>query len=116
MYYLKMGEDRFNLIDNGVNTPTEDVLELSFKGENHSFDDVKDAFHDIDDITVYGCIVQEDGRETDEFVSNYFDKYTSLKNIEYDFVNDVYKVTLLKPSDLELRVAELEAVVANLTQ
>ena len=118
MYYLKLQsgleEERLNLIDNGVSTPTEGILELSFHGEDHDFNKVKTLFTGIKDITVYGCIVQEDGRETDEFVSNYFDKFTSLKNIEYDLIKDVYKVTLVQPNELELRIAELEAKVKAL--
>ena len=110
MYYLKMPK-RLNLIDNGVDMPQDNILTLSFHKEDNTFDDVKSMFTNIDNITVYGCIEQEDGRETDEFVSNYFDKYTSLKSIEYDITKDVYKVTLTIPDETEQRLAELEDAV-----
>lgn len=110
MYYLKMPE-RLNLIDNGVDMPEENKLVLSFKKEGKDFETIKSLFSDITDVTVYGCIEQEDGRETDEFVSNFFDSYTSLKNIEFDFVNDVYAVTLVVPNEVEARLSELEDAI-----
>lgn len=110
MNYLKMPE-RYNLIDNGVDMPSEDKLVLSFYKDDATFDAVKGAFTNIDNITIYGCIVQDDGRETDEFVSNYFDKYTYLRSIEYDLETDVYKVTLTIPDETQARLSELEDAV-----
>ena len=110
MYYLKM-PTRYNLIDNGVDLPDENRLTLSFFKEEHTFEEVKSDFANISSVYVYGCIEQEDGRETDEFISNYFDKYTYLKSIEYNIDMDVYKVTLIIPNDTQARLTELEDAV-----
>lgn len=114
MYYLKMKSNledvRLNLIDNGISVPEEGILELSFYGANKNFETIREIFSDIDSgITVYGCIVQDsDGRETDEFVSTYFENYIILKYVEYDFVKNIYKVTLTKANELELRMSDME--------
>lgn len=111
-YYLKMkyGDDtiRLNLIPNGVDLPDNNILRLSFYSSSIDFVVIKSIFSDIDSITVYGCIVQEDGRETDEYVSMYYDKYTYLKKIDYDFDEDVYTVELLIPDETEKRLETLE--------
>lgn len=109
MYYLKISEDiRLNLVEDEMNIPSNEELILVFYNGGSDFDTIKNIFSDIDSITIYGCNVQEDGRETDEYIVNYYDKYTVLKNIEYDIVNDIYRVTLIYPNDMELRIADLE--------
>ena len=110
MYYLKL-PDRLNLTDDGISMPDNKRLILSFKRDNKEIDAIKSLFSNIESITVYGCVVQDDGKETDEFVANYFEQYTMLKGIEYDVAEDLYKVTLTIPDEIHQRLSELEDVM-----
>lgn len=110
-YYIKDGDEKYVLIPNGINTPLVNSLELSFLADNKSFDTVKESFSDKEEIIVYVCIVQEDGRETDETVSNIFTGYTFLQRLEYDLENDIYKLTLIIPDETQARLSELEDAV-----
>lgn len=114
MYYLKMPNNiRFNFIDNGVNQLDSKTLTLTFYNENRfKFEDIKKMFSDlIDGITVWMCIVQDDGTETDEMVSVYYKEYTELKGLEYQMDCDVWKVTLSIPDETKERLADLEAAM-----
>ena len=65
MLYIRIGNARYNLLDDGVDVETNKLC-LSIKKENHSFDSIKDDFINVRDISILSCLVQEDGRETDE--------------------------------------------------
>lgn len=106
--YLKLGDKKFYLTEvNGVNAE-EHKLELTIKAEDNTFEDIKDSFSDLDNITIYSAIVQEDGRETDEIVQQYFDNFTKLDKLAYNLDSDTYTVTLIVPNEVEARLAELE--------
>ena len=105
--YLKIGENKLYLAEiNGVNAE-EHKLELTIKAEDNTFEGIKDSFSDLDNVTIYTAIVQEDGRETDEIVQQYFDNFTKLDNLD----SDTYTVTLVVPNEVEARLSELEDAV-----
>ena len=118
--YLKKtlgGKDiRLELIINGVMETLKNGLELYFKAPiGVAVDDVRGMFENISDVTVYTDEphekTNEDGTSeivTDERIYNKYNKYTVLNKIEYDYFNDVYKVTLNSPSESEQRISELE--------
>lgn len=109
--YLKIGENKLYLTEtNGVNAE-ENKLELNIKAENNTFESIKDSFSDLDNVTVYSAIVQEDGRETDEIVQQYFDNFTKLDKLTYNLDSDTYTVTLVVPNEIEARLSELEDAV-----
>ena len=109
--YLKLGDSKFYLSEvNGINAE-ENKLELNIKADTHTFEDIKSSFSDLDSITIYSAIVQEDGRETDEIVHQYFDNFTKLDRVSYNMDADTYTVMLVIPNILEERVTELEDAV-----
>ena len=106
--YLKFSDGKFYLTEiNGVNAE-ENKLELNIKADSYSFEDVKTAFSTLDNITIYSAIVQEDGRETDEIVHQYFDNFIKLDRVSYNIDSDTYIVTLVIPNETEQRLSELE--------
>ena len=107
MYYLKMPK-RLNLVEDEITKPVDDRLTLVFYKEDNNFETIKDLFSDVTNITIYGCIEQEDGRETDEFICEQYNQYTSLSKISYDLDNNAYSVTLVVPNETEERLSELE--------
>ncbi len=109
--YLKLNDNKFYLSEvNGVNAE-EHKLELTVKAENNTFENIKDSFSDLDNVTIYSAIVQEDGRETDEIVQQYFDNFTKLDKLSYNLDSDTYTVTLVVPNEVEARLSELEDAV-----
>lgn len=109
--YLKIGENKLYLTEtNGVNAE-EHKLELTIKAEDSTFEDIKDSFSGLDNVTIYSAIVQEDGRETDEIVQQYFDNFTKLDKLSYNLDSDTYTVTLVVPNEVEARLSELEDAV-----
>lgn len=109
--YLKFGENKVYLTEtNGVNAE-EHKLELTIKAEDNTFEDIKYSFSDLDNVTIYTAIVQEDDRETDEIVQQYFDNFTKLDKLSYNLDSDTYTVTLVVPNEIEARLAELEDAV-----
>ena len=109
--YLKIGENKLYLAEiNGVNAE-EHKLELTIKAEDNTFEGIKDSFSDLDNVTIYTAIVQEDGRETDEIVQQYFDNFTKLDKLTYNLDSDTYTVTLVVPNEVEARLSELEDAV-----
>ena len=109
--YLKFGEQRLYLTEvNGVNAE-ENKLELNIEARNNTFEDIKYLFSDLDNVTIYSAIVQEDGRETDEIVQQYFDNFTKLDKLAYNLDSDTYTVTLVVPNEIEARLSELEDAV-----
>ena len=109
--YLKIGDKKLYLAEiNGVNAE-EHKLDLTIKAEDNTFEDVKGLFSDLDNITIYSAIVQEDGRETDEIVQQYFDNFTKLDKLSYNLDSDTYTVTLVVPNEVEARLSELEDAV-----
>ncbi len=114
MNYLKIRlweEDvRVNLTDDGINL-NEGMLKLTILGEGRKYDDVNLLFSNLEAVTIYGCIGQEDGTETDEFQAAYYPDYTKLSKIEYDLDGDYYTVSLTIPNALEERVTELEDAI-----
>lgn len=107
MNYLKIEKSRFNLTDDGVQAD-EEKLTLKIKNEKYSFDEVRDIFSALDDVTVYGAIEQEDGSETDEYVASHYEHFTKLQSIGYDLKKDTWNIVLVEPNDLEERIIELE--------
>lgn len=109
--YLKIGDNKLYLTEtNGVNAE-ENKLELTIKAEDNTFESIKDSFSDLDNVTIYSAILQEDGRETDEIVQQYFDNFTKLDKLSYNLDSDTYTVTLVVPNEIEARLAELEDAV-----
>lgn len=118
MHYIKHEKaDRFNLLDNGVDIGNGDMLKLSIHSDKHDFKEIKDFFSSIEDeIVVYGCIVQDDGRETDEFVSTVIPNFTELKSIEYNSIEEAYIVSLISPDNTDLRLRNLEKMLERKTK
>lgn len=109
--YLKISDNKLYLTEtNGVNAE-ENKLELNIKARDNTFEDIKDLFSDLDNVTIYSAIVQEDGRETDEIVQQYFDNFTKLDKLAYNLDSDTYTVTLVVPNEIEARLSELEDAV-----
>lgn len=109
--YLKFGIKKLYLTEvNGVNAE-EHKLELNIEARDNTFEDIKDSFSDLDNVTIYSAIVQEDGRETDEIVQQYFDNFTKLDKLAYNLDSDTYTVTLVVPNEIEARLSELEDAV-----
>lgn len=109
--YLKIGENKLYLTEiNGVNAE-EHKLELTIKADDNTFESIKDLFSDLDNVTIYSAIVQEDGRETDEIIQQYFDNFTKLDKLSYNLDTDTYTATLIVPNDMEARISELEDAV-----
>lgn len=118
MYYIKNKDNRFIIADGGVNiVGNSDILAVTILAKGHEFKEIRDFFLSIEsDITIYGCIVQEDGKETDEFVSNVIPTFTALKGVAYDTVEDTYTVSLLAPDNTELRLRNLEKSLEGYTK
>lgn len=112
IYYLKLKGNRINLTDNGIDI--NDALSLTFVNNNYNFDRLLSIFSELNGIEIFGCIVQDNGDETDEFVSAYFENYTILSSLEYNLENDTYTVKLTAPNEVEQRLAELERRIASL--
>lgn len=108
VFYLKVNGEKLYLT--GTN-PEENHLELVFEADGADISEVKSDFDNLDSVTIYTAIRQEDERETDEIVHQYFDNFTKLSKIEYDVDSDTYKVTLVEPDILEERISELEDAV-----
>lgn len=109
-YYIKMPNNvTLDLIQGGMDTPDDKTLSLAFNNEDRfSFEDVKQMFADIPEITIWVCIVQRDGRETDHMPGTIHEGFTKLDKIEYQSDLDIWKVTLTKPNETEERLSELE--------
>lgn len=107
MIYMIINNTRYNLIDAGVDCEPEE-LRLTFFKENHTFEQIDADFSNIDVITIYGCVVQEDGRETDEYVVQEFDVFTKLVGIFYDKENELYTIRLVEPNVVDQRLTALE--------
>ena len=107
VYYLKKGNEKIYL-ENII--PEDKQLKLELR-DLKDLDEIKTAFSGLSDVTIYTAIVQEDGRETDEIVHQYFANLTKLSNIAYDISADRYTVTLIEPDEIEERVLELEDAV-----
>lgn len=112
IYYLKLKGNRINLTDNGIDI--NDALSLTFVNNDYNFDRLLSIFSELNGIEIFGCIVQDNGDETDEFVSAYFENYTILSSLEYNLENDTYTVKLTAPNEVEQRLAELERRIASL--
>lgn len=94
IYYLKFGETRFDLTDDGISL--NDNISLTFKNDNYTEAELKSLFSNIKEgITIYGCILQDDGTETDEFIASHYDQYSTLQSITYDNDQDLYTVKLV---------------------
>lgn len=109
--YLKLGDNKLYLTEtNGVNAE-ENKLELNVESRGNTFEGIKDLFSNLDNVTIYSAIVQEDGRETDEIIQQYFDNFTKLDKLAYNLDTDTYTATLIVPNDMEVRISELEDAV-----
>ena len=109
--YLKISDNKLYLTEtNGVNAE-ENKLELNVEARGNTFEGIKDLFSGLDNVTIYSAIVQEDGRETDEIVQQYFDNFTKLDKLSYNLDTDTYTATLIVPNDMEVRISELEDAV-----
>lgn len=109
MYYIKNGNTKYVLTNDGVDIGDGDRLKLKIVDNNYPFTEIQDIFSSIEnEITVYTCIIQEDGRETDEQVSTVIPTFTVLKEITYDIVDHLYSIILISPDDIDLRLRTLE--------
>lgn len=109
--YLKISDNKLYLTEtNGVNAE-ENKLELNVEARGNTFEGIKDLFSNLDNVTIYSAIVQEDGRETDEIIQQYFDNFTKLDKLTYNIDTDTYTATLIVPNDMEVRLSELEDAV-----
>ena len=114
MYYLKLNGTRLDIYEDaegGVDSREEQKLGLSIVNDNYSMEQMIEMFSNLDSITIYGCVVQEDGRETDEYVAKYFEGYSVLNSVTYELQNDYYKIWLAKPTELEERLNEIEDTI-----
>ena len=95
IYYLKFGETRLDLTDDGISL--NDNISLTFKNNNYESEEIQSLFSNLEDgITIYGCILQDDGTETDEFLSSHYDQYSRLSSVEYDGDLNLYTVVLVE--------------------
>lgn len=109
--YLKLNDNKFYLADvNGINAE-ENKLELNIKADSHTFENIKSSFSALDNVTIYSAIVQEDGRETDEIVHQYFDNFTKLDRVSYNMDADTYSITLVEPDLIDKRLTAVEEKV-----
>ena len=111
VYYIKNKKEKIYISDTNVEM---NALSFVIKAEGQSIEDVKDMFANLENVTIYTAIQQEDGRETDEIVHQYFENFKKLTKVEYNLENDTYKVTIAEVTALENRVAELESMVQAL--
>lgn len=114
MYYLKLHDVKLYLYEDdegGLDQRKENKIGVSVKNNNIPFETIKDLFSTIEDITIYGCIEQEDGTETDEYIANFFEGYSEVYNISYNVMYDYYKVFLAKPDEVNERFNGLEDAV-----
>lgn len=107
MNYLIINNHRYNLTDDGINFNTM-TLDLVCFNPGLGLPAIIEDFDSVREIVIYGCIVQEDGRETDEFISQIFDKQNKLQTIAYNLDDDTYKVTMIEPDLIEQRIKVLE--------
>lgn len=108
-YYIKIDDDRLVLVDGGLDQPQPNVLSIQFYNEERfTFEDVKRIFGEMTDISIWMCLVQDDGTETDEMLSNNYTEYTKLKAIDYQMDLDLWKVSMTVPNDEKERISDLE--------
>ena len=108
-YYLKIDNKKMYLTPDGVDTPEDKILKLSFYNNDlFIFDDISKMFSNLKEIIVYMCIIQDDGTETDEMISNVFTEYTKMKGINYDIDRDSWQVIMTIPDETQERLSELE--------
>ena len=112
MLYLKINEVRYNLLDNGVE-PSELQLNLHIINDNYEFDYLTEVFSNLDEIIIYSCIVQDDGRETDEYIVQEFPQFTELRAIGYDLKTDIYTLEMVEPDIVDQRLTALEEKVSE---
>lgn len=94
IYYLKFGETRLDLTDDGISL--NDNISLTFKNDNYTEAELESLFSNIKEgITIYGCILQDDETETDEFIASHYDQYPILESIDYNDEDDLYTVRLV---------------------
>lgn len=113
MNYLKIGDKKYNLTDDGIQPQGNDLMLVVCK-ENYSFDDVFATFQNVgDELTVYDTVTNTDvdGEHTEEFVSGSFVGYTHLKAVEYSTDEQTYKINLVIPDETENRLNDLENAV-----
>ncbi|MBO7450463.1 MAG: hypothetical protein J6U54_08835 [Clostridiales bacterium] len=109
MYYIKENNTKYILTNNGVDVADGNWLKLKIYAEGHTFGEVQKVFSSItEDIVIYTCIVQPDGRETDENISTVIPSFTVLKEIAFDAIENVYAIKLISPNDTDLRLIKLE--------
>lgn len=81
VFYLKFDDARLNLLDDGIDVDCNQI-KLTFVDEGYSVDILESLFSNLTEgLTIYSCILQEDGTETDEFIGGYYNQYTLLDSI-----------------------------------
>lgn len=106
--YLKYNGKKLYLTEiQGVNAE-ETKIELNIKNDSYDFNYIRDAFTGLTDVIIYSAIVQEDGRETDEVISQEFPTFTALNSVAYSVLTDVYTVTMIEPDIIDQRLTALE--------
>lgn len=93
--YLKINDERINLTDDGISY--NDGLSLTFYNNDYDENHLISIFSSFQDniIIIYSCIVQDDGTETDEFISCRENVYIIYNSINYDSENDTFTITLI---------------------
>lgn len=111
MNYIKIGDMKYYLQDDGINEQS-DRLTLKIKDDNYIFNNIRQDFSNLDDgVTIYSAIAQEDGTETDEYIAQQFPNYTMLYTIVFDITSETYEITVISADNLEMRVTALEIMV-----
>lgn len=94
IFYLKLNDEKVYLTDDGINI--NEGLYLTFRNDGYTIEDIQSLFSGIaEGITIHGCILQDDGTETDEFIASHYDQYPILQSITHDNDQDLYTVRLV---------------------
>ena len=108
VFYLKLNGAKV-YVDSDIVAEEEKVtLHLTDMTDSN---EIKTAFNNLPDLTIYSAIKQDDGRETDEIVYQYFNNVTKLDKIIYSTTSEKYSVIIIEPNELEERLTEAEDVI-----
>lgn len=110
MMYLKINGDKYIITNDGIQLGI-DSISLTIQNRGYDFATIQDIFSSLDGLAIYGCIEQDDGTCTDEYQSTYYDMYTKLTVISYNFDSDTYTIVLAQPDEVSERLDEIEEIL-----
>ena len=108
VFYLKLNGEKVYVDSDIIAEESRVTLHLE---DMTDVGEIKTAFSNLPNLTIYSAIVQEDERETDEIVYQYFENITKLDKIVYDTSSGKYSVLIVEPNDLEERITEAEDAI-----